>query len=102
MALFFVDFKTALMLVAISHLIGNIGRINFFRHGLEPKIIITFGLPSIVLSFLGASLVGWRIRWWNAIGLVWYVIGDHNDFESNNQYGYSNWNLGFVESLKGK
>jgi uncharacterized membrane protein YfcA len=30
LALFFVDFKTALILVAISHLIGNIGRINFF------------------------------------------------------------------------
>jgi hypothetical protein len=58
LALFFVDFKTALILVAISHLIGNIGRINFFRHGLDKKIIITFGLPSILLSFLGASLVG--------------------------------------------
>jgi uncharacterized membrane protein YfcA len=58
LALFFVDFKTALILVAISHLIGNIGRINFFRRGLDKKIIITFGIPSVVLSFLGASLVG--------------------------------------------
>jgi uncharacterized membrane protein YfcA len=58
LALFFVDFKTALILVAISHLIGNIGRINFFRHGLDKKIIITFGIPSILLSFLGASLIG--------------------------------------------
>jgi uncharacterized membrane protein YfcA len=58
LALFFVDFKTALILVAISHLIGNIGRINFFRHGLDKKMIITFGIPSILLSFLGASLVG--------------------------------------------
>ena len=58
LALFFVDFKTALILVAISHLIGNIGRINFFRRGLDKKIIITFGAPSILLSFLGASLVG--------------------------------------------
>ncbi|MFL6355485.1 MAG: sulfite exporter TauE/SafE family protein [Nitrososphaeraceae archaeon] len=58
LALFFLDFKTALILVAISHLIGNIGRINFFRHGLDKKMIITFGIPSILLSFLGASLVG--------------------------------------------
>jgi uncharacterized membrane protein YfcA len=28
LALFFVDFKTALILVAISHLIGTIGRIS--------------------------------------------------------------------------
>jgi uncharacterized membrane protein YfcA len=57
-ALFFVNFKTALVLVAIFHLFGNLGRINFFRHGLDRKIIITFGIPSILLSFLGASLVG--------------------------------------------
>jgi uncharacterized membrane protein YfcA len=35
LALFFVDFKTALVLVAIFHLFGNLGRMNFFRHGLD-------------------------------------------------------------------
>lgn len=58
LALFFVDFKIALILVAISHLFGNLGRINFFRHGFDKKIIITFGIPSILLSFLGSSIVG--------------------------------------------
>lgn len=31
--LFFFDFRTALILVAIFHMSGNIGRITFFRHG---------------------------------------------------------------------
>jgi uncharacterized protein len=57
LALFFVDFGTALILVAISHIFGNLGRINFFRHGID-KIIATFGIPSILFSFLGASIVG--------------------------------------------
>jgi uncharacterized protein len=57
-ALFFVDFQTALILVAISHLFGNLGRINFFKQGLDKKIIATFGIPSILFSFLGASIVG--------------------------------------------
>lgn len=57
LALFFVDFKTALILVAISHLFGNLGRINFFRYGLDRNIIITFGIPSVILSFVGASAV---------------------------------------------
>jgi uncharacterized membrane protein YfcA len=43
LALFFVDFETALILVAISHLFGNLGRINFFRHGIDKRIIVTFG-----------------------------------------------------------
>jgi uncharacterized membrane protein YfcA len=53
-----VDFETALILVAISHIFGNLGRINFFRHGIDKKIIATFGIPSILFSFLGASIVG--------------------------------------------
>jgi uncharacterized protein len=58
LALFFVDFETALILVAISHLFGNLGRINFFRQGIDRKIIATFGIPSVLFSFLGASIVG--------------------------------------------
>ena len=58
LVLILVDFKNALILVAISHLFGNLGRISFFRHGLDKRMIITFGIPSIVLSFIGAFIVG--------------------------------------------
>jgi hypothetical protein len=55
---YFVDFKTALVLVAIFHLFGNISRITFFRHGLDKKVLLVFGLPSFTLSLVGATLVG--------------------------------------------
>lgn len=58
MASYFVDFKTALVLVAIFHLFGNIGRITFFRHGLNKRVLLLFGVPSFLLSLLGATLVG--------------------------------------------
>lgn len=58
LASYFVDFKTALVLVAIFHLFGNIGRIAFFRHGLDRRILLLFGVPSFLLSLLGATLVG--------------------------------------------
>lgn len=57
-SLFFVDFKTALILVAIFHFFGNIGRVSFFKHGLDKKMLLLFGVPSILLGILGASLVG--------------------------------------------
>jgi uncharacterized membrane protein YfcA len=57
LALFFVDFKTAVVLVAIFHLFCNIGRIVFFRQGFDSRIILQFGVPS-VLSLLGAFLIG--------------------------------------------
>jgi uncharacterized protein len=57
LALLFVDFKTAIILVAIFHLFGNLGRIAFFRQGFDKRIILQFGVPSVLLSLLGAFLI---------------------------------------------
>lgn len=57
LALLFVDFRTALILVAFLHIFGNIGRINFFRHGLDKNILFKFGVPSVVFTLIGALLV---------------------------------------------
>lgn len=59
LALFFVDFKSALTLVAIFHIFGNLGRIAFFRGGLNKKLLLIFGLPSVLLALLGAALVNY-------------------------------------------
>jgi uncharacterized protein len=45
-------------LVAIFHLFGNLSRIIFFRQGFDKRIILQFGVPSILLSLLGAFLIG--------------------------------------------
>lgn len=58
LAMLFVDFKTAIILVAIFHLFGNLGRITFFRQGFDKRIILQFGVPSVLLSLLGAFLIG--------------------------------------------
>ena len=58
LSLLFVDFKTAIILVAIFHLFGNLARITFFRQGFDKKIILQFGVPSVLLSLLGAFLIG--------------------------------------------
>src|SRR3989344_3971356 len=59
LALLFVDFKTALVLVAFLHIFGNIGRISFFRHGLDKQVLIVFGIPSIILTLVGAFIVNY-------------------------------------------
>ena len=56
-ALLFVDFKTALVLAAISHLSGNVGATTFFREGLDRKLILLFGVPSVILTVFGAYIV---------------------------------------------
>lgn len=59
LALLFVDFKTALTLVALFHLFGNLGRITFFRHGINKNMLVTFGLPSVIFTIAGAFLVSY-------------------------------------------
>ncbi|MCQ6962032.1 sulfite exporter TauE/SafE family protein [Methanolobus chelungpuianus] len=56
-ALFFFDLRTALILVAIFHMSGNIGRIAFFRHGFDRSLLLRFGVPSILFTIIGALLV---------------------------------------------
>jgi uncharacterized protein len=58
LASYFVDFKTALVLVAIFHFFGNVSRITFFRHGLDKRVLLVFGVPSFLFSLFGATLVG--------------------------------------------
>lgn len=58
LALLFVDFKTAIILVSIFHLFGNLSRIIFFREGFDRRAILQFGVPSVLLSLLGAFLIG--------------------------------------------
>lgn len=59
LALFFVDFKTALVLVAFLHIFGNMGRLAFFRHGIDKKLIFLFGIPSVAFTVAGAFLVNY-------------------------------------------
>ncbi|MBI2196566.1 sulfite exporter TauE/SafE family protein [Candidatus Daviesbacteria bacterium] len=59
LALLFFDFRTALVLVAFFHIIGNIGRISFFKTGLDKTLLIKFGLPSVIFTLVGAMLVAY-------------------------------------------
>ncbi|EKD91207.1 MAG: hypothetical protein ACD_30C00039G0014 [uncultured bacterium] len=59
LALIFFDFKVALVLVAFLHIFGNIGRISFFKSGLDKHMLLTFGVPSIALTLIGALLVAY-------------------------------------------
>lgn len=59
LALLFVDFRVALTLVALFHVFGNLGRMAFFKHGLDKNMLLKFGLPSIILTFLGALIVSY-------------------------------------------
>lgn len=51
------QYETALALVSVFHLFGNLGRVGFYRGGLDRRLMVLFGVPAVALTFTGAMLV---------------------------------------------
>lgn len=54
---FFYPLDVALLFTGIIHWFGNIWKMVFFHSGFRWKLILLFGLPGIVASYVGAMLV---------------------------------------------
>jgi uncharacterized membrane protein YfcA len=54
--LFYYPLPQVLLLVGIIHLAGSIWRMLFFPTGLRWKVLLLFGVPSIIASYFGAML----------------------------------------------
>jgi len=52
----FYPFSQVLLLVGILHLFSNISKITLFKHGIDWKLIIAFGMPGIIATTIGALL----------------------------------------------
>jgi uncharacterized protein len=55
--LMFFPFAPTLLLVSIIHWFGNIWKITLFREGVRWRLILFFGVPGVLFTFLGARLV---------------------------------------------
>ncbi|WP_242082565.1 sulfite exporter TauE/SafE family protein [Aestuariivivens sediminis] len=53
---FYFDFYSVLGLTAIFHLSSNLSKIVLFKKGLNKKLLLTIGLPSVVFVILGGFL----------------------------------------------
>ena len=56
-AMFFMDLKTAVFLVACFHLFSNIFKIRLFFNKIDFKLFKLFGIPSILFAFFGAQCI---------------------------------------------
>lgn len=55
--LFFLPLPVTLLFVGVIHWFGDIWKILFFRSGIRWRLLWLFGVPGLVASFLGASLI---------------------------------------------
>jgi uncharacterized protein len=53
----FFDYKTAIILVAIYHIFGNTSRLSLTYRHWDKRIFLLFGIPSVIATIIGASLV---------------------------------------------
>ena len=56
-SLMFMEFKTAIFFVSAFHLFNNLFKVQLFFKKLDYKLIGLFGVPSVLLTFLGANLI---------------------------------------------
>lgn len=53
---FYFDFESVLGLTALYHLSSNISKIVLFKKGLDKKLLLTIGIPSVVFVIIGGFL----------------------------------------------
>ena len=74
----FYPISSTLLFVAIIHLCGDIWKIIFFKKGANWRLIATFGIPGIVMSYWGASLTldvpGDLLKRLLGVFLILYVV----------------------------
>ncbi len=56
LANFYFDFHTVLGITAMFHLFSNASKISLFKEGLDKKLIIWIGIPSVIFVIVGAVL----------------------------------------------
>lgn len=53
----FFDYQNAIILVAIYHIFGNASRLSLTYKNWDKRIFFLFGIPSVIATIIGASLV---------------------------------------------
>lgn len=54
---FFFPYAETLLLAGVLHWFNDIWKISLFREGIKWRLIVAFGVPAIIASYLGATLV---------------------------------------------
>jgi uncharacterized protein len=53
---FYFDFHTVLGLTAVFHVFSNLSKIVLFNHGLDKKLLLNIGIPSVIFVIIGGIL----------------------------------------------
>jgi uncharacterized membrane protein YfcA len=72
---FFLDFHSVLGLTAVLHLASNVSKLALFKNGLNTRLIIYIGIPSVVFVIVGSYLTKYLYTDVLSIALAIFLIG---------------------------
>ena len=55
---FYFDFHSVLGITVLFHLASNVSKLGMFRGGVDKRLLLTLGVPSVVFAMLG----GWATK----------------------------------------
>ena len=71
---FYFDFYSVLGLTAIFHLSSNLSKIFLFKKGLNKRLLLTIGIPSVIFVVVGGFLSKWLNTQYLEIALGLFLI----------------------------
>lgn len=74
MAAYFFDFYSVLGITAIFHLSSNVAKIFLFKKGIDKKLILLLGVPSVIFVLLGSYLTSFFDSFWLVLLLNIFLI----------------------------
>ena len=61
---FYFDFQTVLGITALFHLMSNASKLGLFRGGIDRRLLLQLGVPSVLFAVLGGLLsMNVQVRW---------------------------------------
>lgn len=69
LANFYLDFHSVLALTAMLHLASNVSKIALFRKGIDKKLLLAMGVPSVVFVIAGGLLSRYFAEKWLSLSL---------------------------------
>lgn len=65
---FYFDFQSVLGITALFHLFSNISKLGLFRGGIDRRLLLQLGVPSVLFAILGGMLSAHvQVRWLEAL-----------------------------------
>lgn len=71
---FFLDFESVLGITALFHLASNLSKLGLFRGGIDRRLLLVLGIPSVLSAIAGGLAGAWIPTRWLEIALAIFLV----------------------------